>query len=99
MWLVECCCIPPTTFVIITNQKCQLYPFWNSIAVFFAVDFHPVAGDADKDKHIHAAEVHPHPVRDYAAQSVEPQTHVYGTVVEPVAVTIVKAEHSCEIRS
>ena len=57
------------------------------------------AGDADKDKHIHAAEVHPHPVRDYAAQSVEPQTHVYGTVVEPVAVTIVKAEHSCEIRS
>ena len=26
-WLVECGCIPPTTFVIVTNQKCQLYPY------------------------------------------------------------------------
>ena len=27
MWLVECSRFPPTTFVIVTNQKCQLYPF------------------------------------------------------------------------
>ena len=26
MWLVECSRFPPTTFVIVTNQKCQLYP-------------------------------------------------------------------------
>ena len=25
MWLVECSRFPPTTFVIVTNQKCQLY--------------------------------------------------------------------------
>ena len=28
MWLVECSRFPPTTFVIVTNQKCQLYPFF-----------------------------------------------------------------------
>ena len=42
---------------------------------------------------IFIAQVHPHPVRDYAAQAVEPQTHVYGTVVEPVPVARIKAEH------
>ena len=26
-WLVAV--LPPTTFVTITNQKCQLYPFWD----------------------------------------------------------------------
>ena len=27
MWLVECSRFPPTTFVIVANQKCQLYLF------------------------------------------------------------------------
>ena len=37
-WLVECSCIPPTTFVIVTNQKCQLYQFFfQKEDVFFGV--------------------------------------------------------------
>lgn len=47
-------------------------------------DLHPVAGSIDKDKHVSVYEAHPHLVRDYAAQAVEHQTHVYRTAVEPV---------------
>lgn len=56
-------------------------------------DLHTVAGRIDKDKHVSLAQVHPHPVRDFAAQAVEPQVHVYVTVVEPVPVAGIKAEH------
>ncbi len=61
---------------------------------FFAVeDLHPVEGGIDEDKHVSVAKVHPHPVRDDAAQTIEPQAHVYGTVVEPVPMAVVNAEH------
>ncbi len=62
--------------------------------MFFAVeDTHPVAGRVDKDKHVSVVEVHPHTVRDDAAQTIEPKAHVYGTVVDPVPMAVVKAEH------
>ena len=34
MWLVECSRFPPTTFVILTNQKCQLYLYAEDTSVY-----------------------------------------------------------------
>ena len=65
---------------------------------FFAVqDLHPVPGCIDEHEHVSTANVHPHAVVHYAAQTVEPHTHVHRSVVQPVAHGVVKAEH-CRLR-
>ena len=54
------------------------------IAFFAVKDLHPVVGGVDEYKHVSIVKVHPHPVRDYATQTVEYQTHIHRMVVEPV---------------
>lgn len=67
------------------------------IAEFSVKDLYSVTGYIDKDKQVSVSEVHPNPVRDYAAQSIESQVYVYRTVVEPVTMATVKAEHWSQI--